>query len=762
MKKCISIILTLLLAFILQSGPVAAQFADHKPLLPAGWNGQQSVHKALPFSRNDPDPTITETVALLNADTVRKNLLVLQNFGSRFLGKDNRKEVAQWIANQFLSYGFTDVRLDSFLCNIYWPGILIDTLWQYNVIARLEGNSAPGEIYVIGGHYDSFTYEDKYFNAPGADDNGSATVVAMEVARAMKLMNYQPETTIEFTLWAAEELGLFGSKYKALEASMADIDIRYVLNLDMVANNPDSLQQVVIGKYESALWAADVAANAYSLYTGLEPIIPDDVNPSGSDSYSYYLFGFPAIFVQEITFSPHWHLISDTVGNCNIEYLTEVARGACATLMDQQNHPYPVNLSARSGKESVALTWSPTANANVDGYNIYRSPVKDEGYALINTVPVADTFYNDGSGIPGKEYFYRITAVNPLIGESLPSWPVTGALYAFTDTLLIVNTLRLDETTPDTIRQFYEAVMDTIPFEWYDLNKLNPLGVGHLASHLNILWTSNTQTFDPNLAPSYDLLADFFSNGGNMMVSAFTPTRIFGNNNQFPFSPGERSVMRDFFKVDSAFRKINALMYQAYPATADYDTLRADVHKAMNSGYPGEVYNVEVYRPTAEGTTTYRFDSHYPPTNPLGIMQDKPVGQEYIGPGYRTILLGFPLYYIDTADAKNLVKNVMTNKFTHPTGMPEPGPGKDLLEFSAWPNPFTMQTTLSFRTSQSAQIRLFVINMKGVVVAEIMNARLDAGVHRFNLPGGDLPPGLYQAILTTDNGVSSYKIVHIR
>jgi leucyl aminopeptidase len=314
MKRFLITLLTLACTGLFPAISSFAQSVGHPPVGHPSRN-QYSGSTVLPSQgEKTVDSTIVKTIEKMNADTVRQTLTDLQNFGSRFLMLESRKVVADWLAAKFISYGYTDVRLDSFLCIVNWPGQWEDTLWQYNVIARLEGISAPDEVYVIGGHYDSYSYADPDNNAPGADDNGSAVASAFEVARVMKLMNYQPEATIEFSMFAAEELGLFGSDYLAKTAKEQNKDIRYVLNMDMIANNPDSLPLVVIGKYTNNDWAAFASADAYETYTYLDAIVPDTWNPTGSDSYSYFLYGFPSIFVQECTFSPHWHQLSDTVG----------------------------------------------------------------------------------------------------------------------------------------------------------------------------------------------------------------------------------------------------------------------------------------------------------------------------------------------------------------------------------------------------------------------------------------------------------------
>ncbi|MDD4603656.1 MAG: M20/M25/M40 family metallo-hydrolase [Bacteroidales bacterium] len=173
-------------------------------------------------------PLITNMVAAVNVDTLHKTLQQLQNWGSRFMLNENRKEIATWLMNKFLSYGYTDVKLDSFYNIVNWNNIYIDSTWQYNVVCTLHGSSASDEIYVIGGHYDSYSDPDPYIDAPGVDNNGSGTAATLEIARVMANLNFHPEATIRFVLFAAEELGMFGSQYDAQKARLEGNDIRFL------------------------------------------------------------------------------------------------------------------------------------------------------------------------------------------------------------------------------------------------------------------------------------------------------------------------------------------------------------------------------------------------------------------------------------------------------------------------------------------------------------------------------------------------------
>ena len=749
---------SLVVLSILILGPgVFTQELDDGPrvhLNPVLFENPDTYHNPL-------NPVIEACVNEVNSDSIRATLLHLQNYGTRFLLQENRKEIAEWIAGKFISYGFTDVVLDSFLCYVNWGGIFVDTLWQYNIVATLTGQSAPDEIYVVGGHYDAIVLATPD-SAPGADDNGSGTVATMEIARVMKQKDYQPESTIKFCLFAAEELGLFGSRYQAQKAYETGEDIRFMLNMDMISNNPDSLNRVMIFRYQYAEWASILAASVIEQYTSLEPYFSGQWNSAGSDSRGYWEWGFPPTYLEEYNFSPNWHKHTDIIENCNIDYCAEITRGACAILMSQQFLPYPQGLFATSSREHITISWEPVENALVEGFNLYRSESLNGEFAKINPALIADTFYLETPSHTGIEYYYYLTVVNSLGEESMPSSKVWGARFGFTDTLLVVSALNQADVTPDSIYQFYASVLDSIPFTWFDLNATNQLDLGTLASHQNVLWLQNGFTAATPTDTLGINLYSFFMNGGNMFVSGFLPSHYWANNSTYPFHFPETYFISHFFKVDSVDKQVNSIMYQAYPSADDYDTLRVDPAKELTSELPGELYNIEVFAPTPEGKVIYRFNSHYPPTGNMGKMQDRPVAIEYMGDDFKTIFMSFPLYYLDTNDARNLMRYIIKYKFGHPTGIPFAAQPTDVILFQNFPNPFSDHTTIPFMVDTPTHVNLSIYSLQGIQVAELNNSHLESGYYTINFSSSRLPSGLYQVVLKTKRSLYTRKIVLIR
>lgn len=289
-----------------------------------------SCEKDDPDINKDPeDVFISEFINDINSDSLESYVIWLQDKVTRFALSDNRKEIAIDIQNKFKTIGYQNSYLDSFYLPEY-------STWQYNVIASIEGKVNPDSICILGAHYDSFAYEpDPYKKAPGAHDNASGVSAVIEIARIMKLNNYNPNTTIKFIAFAAEEIGLYGSNDYAMKASQRGEAIKLMLNEDMIAYEPTtdkSTWTVNILDYDNSIGLYMQADELANKYTELS-IINDNTYSDASDSYSFWIWGYKALFFISYTDDAYYHTENDLAKNCNFEYCREIAKLSCAILL---------------------------------------------------------------------------------------------------------------------------------------------------------------------------------------------------------------------------------------------------------------------------------------------------------------------------------------------------------------------------------------------------------------------------------------------
>ena len=103
-----------------------------------------------------------------------------------------------------------------------------ETRTDFNVIAELPGKDADNVV-MAGAHLDSVRA------GPGINDNGSGSAAILEVA--LNLAKLEPENTLRFAWWGAEELGLVGSSSYVESLSQSELArIALYLNFDMVGS----------------------------------------------------------------------------------------------------------------------------------------------------------------------------------------------------------------------------------------------------------------------------------------------------------------------------------------------------------------------------------------------------------------------------------------------------------------------------------------------------------------------------------------------
>ena len=81
--------------------------------------------------------------------------------------------------------------------------LLPDTI-GYNVVGDLRGSEHPDEYIVVSGHLDSWDL------GTGAIDDAAGVAIAMETARLLHELRYQPRRTIRVVAWVDEESGARG------------------------------------------------------------------------------------------------------------------------------------------------------------------------------------------------------------------------------------------------------------------------------------------------------------------------------------------------------------------------------------------------------------------------------------------------------------------------------------------------------------------------------------------------------------------------
>ena len=204
------------------------------------------------------NPTVKQIVDQVSQERIGAIMKHLGEYGTRYVGSEQDSETRgigaaqRWIEKEFKSYSpKLEVSLDHFSVK-KGPRVAKDVELA-NVVAVLPGTVDKDRYVIIGGHYDSIALRrgnpnaqrtddgtpanaaDVDPDAPGVADDASGTAATMELARVMS--QYQFDKSIVFIAFAAEEIGLNGSKNFADEAKEKKMTIEAMLNNDIIGTD---------------------------------------------------------------------------------------------------------------------------------------------------------------------------------------------------------------------------------------------------------------------------------------------------------------------------------------------------------------------------------------------------------------------------------------------------------------------------------------------------------------------------------------------
>lgn len=385
-------------------------------------------------------------ISLVEIDSLVSYSERIEAFYRRVSGTDSNYASADWLISKLEEFGYDSVYIDTFTEDIYGESKLCK-----NVVATKLGSSFPGTQIVVGAHRDAVP------DCPGADDNGSGTVLTLEIARV--LLDIDTDVTFVFVLFDAEEQGLLGSAAYARHAVARGDTIFYMFNSDMVGDedNTDEAAVVWVANSDSVyaqLWA-DLADSLLGLTGHLS-------NWSACDAMPFAQIGSYVTWVHESEISSHYHSSSDSCVYLSFEYMEKLTKASLATV-------YAVDLEA----SAPAL--------------VFEYPSDAEEFVVpgdSGQVELTISCTKDGAIVPGSESIYY--SINTEEYVQLPLINVSGNEYTG-----VLPPISCD----DSIR-FYCTAEEVETGVYYDVDMAHP----HVlipASQFLILFEDDFETEKP-------------------------------------------------------------------------------------------------------------------------------------------------------------------------------------------------------------------------------------------------------------------------
>ncbi|HEX5059015.1 MAG TPA: M20/M25/M40 family metallo-hydrolase [Kofleriaceae bacterium] len=255
-----------------------------------------------------------------------------ENYTSRYYNTSGGLAVPMWLRDQWAGYAADrpDVTVELFTHQGFE---------QRSVIATITGSTKPNEVIVIGAHIDSIASGSS--TAPGADDDASGIATISEVLHALMAKKFRPERTVKLMAYAAEEIGLKGSKSIVADYVAKGINVVGVMQFDMT-NYKGSPKDIYLMQDFTNAAQNTFVGNLIDTYVGAT-WGTSQCGYGCSDHASWHNAGFAASMPAEATFedtNPNLHTPNDTLEASNntathalkfarlaTAYIAELAKG---------------------------------------------------------------------------------------------------------------------------------------------------------------------------------------------------------------------------------------------------------------------------------------------------------------------------------------------------------------------------------------------------------------------------------------------------
>ena len=437
-------------------------------LLSNGSNHAQQAQRAKFYRGAPSNPKIQAMVDAVSAARIHATLDTLVGFETRHTNSDTVSSTrGMGAARRWIKSKFEQVRAATgsplkpefffFNANICGRAGL-----HANVTATLPGTLPPAQdrLYVVSGHMDNRNVEqcDSEIFAPGANDDGSGTAAAIELARVMS--QYQFEASLIFMTVTGEDEGLFGSIAYANFARANNLRIAGMLTNDVVGNiiGPDGRIDSTSVRHFS-LGPSNSPSRQLARYFKLKGeqyvpsmtvnLIPAQDRPGrGGDHIPFNDNGYAAVrFTEPAERLEHQHSSTDIVANMSPSYTAQVTRLSLAGLASMALAPAtpsaPLTVQDVGNGVALALSWA-VSNTEPDfaGYRVAWRYADSLFYQSLEAVGNSTTHMLTGL-TPSRAIYISYSALDSEGNESVFSTevlatpqvlPQTPKVFAITST----------------------------------------------------------------------------------------------------------------------------------------------------------------------------------------------------------------------------------------------------------------------------------------------------------------------------------------
>ena len=424
-------------------------------------------------------------------------------------------------------------------------------------------------------------------------------------------------------------------------------------------------------------------------------------------------------------------------------------------LIEESGTPRSFPLSPSGFEDSplwhkVRLSWSPNLEYDLLGYNIYRSTTDDELGTKLNPEVLTDTTFTDESPDNGIYYYYTVKSVDSMQNESINNVAIRSRSVSLDQGIVLVDESEdgdgsLLNPTDEETDDFYNSILIRFERENFDVIEENGISLADLGAFSTVIWHGDDYADLRVPLNARDDIQQYLEFGGNLIYTGYLPSKAFESNVLYPTDYSPDDFIYDYLKIASVDKQFGSRFHGAIPVTEGYHEVYTDSNKTKES-YNFHLANIEAIEASPSGTVIYSYETDFDTNTAQGSMKDDPVGVEYIGDDYKVVTLSFPLYYMQFDQAKTLMENILTEKFSEVVSLKDEKQSITPKEFvleQNYPNPFNPSTKIKFALSKAEVVKIEIYNTLGQGLETLLNEHMKVGQYEVEFNGSNLSSGIY-------------------
>ncbi len=355
----------------------------------------------------------------ISQTTLEANLQDFIGFGVKTTGSANNVNALNWLKAKYSSFGYT-------ASQIVEDPFTFGATTSKNLIVTKTGTLYPNKYVIICGHYDTI-------NGVGANDNGTATAMLLEMARILK--DVPTDYSIKFIHFSGEEQGLIGSQHyvsNVVNATNPKMDIKVVFNIDEVGGVSGQINNIITCERDTNNFPStnNAASNTVTqeLMNCVTLYSPLQTNLSYAYASDYMPFQSNNEVITglfEYNESPYRHTANDTYANLDFPYVYNVAKAAMGALQHfavastvlSTNDIYLENL-----EKSVVISPNPAKDfVNIELKNSRENKFSVEIYDMSGKLVSKEKDSNkiDVSNFSSGNYIVRVSFDGQTVNKKL-------------------------------------------------------------------------------------------------------------------------------------------------------------------------------------------------------------------------------------------------------------------------------------------------------------------------------------------------------